>query len=57
MRECFSPLALPASGRFAKDAKFTEGKYIFFSAEWAEKKKIYSLMKVKILSGHIKELK
>ena len=57
MRECFSPLALPATGRFAKDAKFTEGKYIFFSAERAEKKKIYSLMKVKILSGHIKELK
>ena len=32
------------TARFARDAEVTEGKYIFFSAERAEKKKTYDLL-------------
>ncbi|MBL7175749.1 MAG: hypothetical protein ISS66_07990 [Desulfobacteraceae bacterium] len=32
------------TARFARDAGFAEEKYVFFSAERAEKKKIYALV-------------
>jgi len=32
------------TARFARDAEFAEGKYVFFSAERAEKKIIYALV-------------
>jgi hypothetical protein len=46
----YSPPALSASGRFARAAEFAE-EIFFFSAERAEKKKIYALMLSKRHSG------
>jgi hypothetical protein len=46
----YSPPALSASGRFARAAGFAE-EIFFFSAERAEKKKIYALKLSKGAAG------
>jgi len=42
------------TARFARDTEFAEGKYVFFSAERAEKKKIYALV---ISKNHSRTIK
>jgi hypothetical protein len=39
------------TARFARDAEFAEGKYVFFSAERPEKKKIYGMVTAGAISG------
>jgi hypothetical protein len=50
VRAFYSPPALSASGRFARAAGFAE-EIFFFSAERAEKKKIYALKLSKGAAG------
>jgi hypothetical protein len=42
------------TARFARDAKGAEGRYIFFSAERAEKKKNQALEMRKTTAGHLR---
>jgi hypothetical protein len=44
------------TARFARDAEFAEEKFIFFSAERAEKKMIYALVIRKSHSRAIKNI-
>jgi hypothetical protein len=43
-----------STARFARDAESAEGRYIFFSAERAEKKKCNSVLAVKITAAQMR---